>query len=173
MKFSNAFGWMEFDDDYLSFWKDASQTFDAVIPPVMKKVGFAKLTKVVAGAYGVMPSQNNEGRVRLELVDQVIVTELKDPNNPISRGLLVGEIRGSLNAVLANGTKVQLMLKREDMDTARNFTENLRSVIQNRGRKVEVLNSSNLDVDSKTCPDCAEQVKAAARKCRYCGFQFE
>jgi hypothetical protein len=25
----------------------------------------------------------------------------------------------------------------------------------------------------KTCPDCAEQVRYAARKCRFCGFEFE
>jgi hypothetical protein len=24
----------------------------------------------------------------------------------------------------------------------------------------------------KTCPDCAEQVRTAARKCRFCGYQF-
>lgn len=27
--------------------------------------------------------------------------------------------------------------------------------------------------DYKTCPDCAEQVRAAARKCRFCGYMFE
>jgi hypothetical protein len=29
------------------------------------------------------------------------------------------------------------------------------------------------DDDTKTCPDCAEQVKAAARVCRYCGYRFD
>lgn len=27
--------------------------------------------------------------------------------------------------------------------------------------------------DMKSCPDCAEKVKAAARKCRFCGYRFE
>lgn len=29
------------------------------------------------------------------------------------------------------------------------------------------------DTAVKTCPDCAESVKAAARKCRFCGHVFE
>lgn len=27
--------------------------------------------------------------------------------------------------------------------------------------------------ETKICPDCAEQVKEAARKCRFCGYRFE
>lgn len=30
-----------------------------------------------------------------------------------------------------------------------------------------------MPADEKTCPKCAEQVKAAATVCRYCGHQFE
>jgi Uncharacterised protein family UPF0547 len=32
---------------------------------------------------------------------------------------------------------------------------------------------TDADGEMKTCPDCAEQVKAAARKCRFCGHMFE
>ena len=27
--------------------------------------------------------------------------------------------------------------------------------------------------DTKTCPDCAEPIKRAARKCRFCGYRYE
>jgi hypothetical protein len=26
--------------------------------------------------------------------------------------------------------------------------------------------------ESKTCPDCAEQIRFAARKCRFCGYRY-
>jgi hypothetical protein len=29
------------------------------------------------------------------------------------------------------------------------------------------------EADSKLCPDCAERVKADARKCRFCGYRFD
>ena len=30
-----------------------------------------------------------------------------------------------------------------------------------------------LSEDSKICPDCAETIKAAAKKCRFCNYSYE
>jgi len=42
---------------------------------------------------------------------------------------------------------------------------------KNRGTLPNLMGSS--PGETKTCPDCAEDVKAAARKCKHCGFLFE
>ena len=41
------------------------------------------------------------------------------------------------------------------------------------GRDDEASPESALPAGSKTCPDCAEEVRVAARKCRFCGYAFE
>jgi hypothetical protein len=52
-----------------------------------------------------------------------------------------------------------------------------RSIVDGTGGVAEshaiVARISRIRQPRRTCPDCAEQVPAAARVCRYCGFRFD
>jgi hypothetical protein len=42
-------------------------------------------------------------------------------------------------------------------------------------RRATPLAASGIETtdDYKTCPDCAEEVRAAANVCRFCGYRFD
>jgi hypothetical protein len=45
--------------------------------------------------------------------------------------------------------------------------------IRNSEREEAVTGSAGPGEETKRCPDCAEEILAAAKVCRYCGHQFD
>ena len=64
-----------------------------------------------------------------------------------------------------------MYVERGKVSEAQEFVDLLQASILNRGIKVETIEVT--EGETKICPDCAETVKAAARKCRFCDFEFE
>lgn len=62
-------------------------------------------------------------------------------------------------------------------DVMDDIKEQLRQTIRDAEAEVDSSTADELaapaDADTKVCPDCAEEVKAKARKCRFCGFRFD
>ena len=79
---------------------------------------------------------------------------------------------GSLLTITTNSGKqlrqsVPIRFKEERLNEILVFTTQLNDhMVKSRG-----TNPLNID-ELKICPDCAEGVKFAARKCRYCGHEF-
>lgn len=46
-------------------------------------------------------------------------------------------------------------------------------VAQTADQSRQSIGPTPVTQEFKTCPDCAEQVRHAARKCRFCGYMFE
>lgn len=46
------------------------------------------------------------------------------------------------------------------------------SVLRTAGPDPDSLRNESNSLSSKTCPDCAEMVRTAARVCRFCGYRF-
>ena len=66
-----------------------------------------------------------------------------------------------------NELRMQIAFLERDLDAAPNHNDNGHASIHG------TTTSPAQESDLKACPDCAENVRTAARKCRYCGYRFD
>jgi hypothetical protein len=143
----------------------------------------------------------NVSRLRLELVESVIfmpnAREVVDQVKPVLAVLdwipgvgnalrklnpAAFDVGGSIQVNVPLGSVAQpfsITVRKADVEKAKEFVAELESRIKNRGQKVEIVGIGlptftppGAPEEMKVCPDCAEEVKSAARKCRFCGYEF-
>ena len=77
---------------------------------------------------------------------------------------------GNLLEIGTPNRSLQLRFKSQFLSEFEVFVESLNAAINTNLNKASAGYVSNEDM--KVCPDCAESVKAAARKCRFCSYEF-
>lgn len=163
-------GRLSFDSNELTFTRDTQKVVEDS-PGLFKMV--TKLATVVAG------NLESNQVIPLGLIDSVEVTRLDFGligKIPIS-GDLAGSIAGGIRIFTASGgprSEQGFSFLKGQEENANRFVAALKLACANRGRKTEIVSgSASQEIeDTKVCPDCAEDVKKAARVCRFCGHNF-
>ena len=164
VKLESGFGKLQFDSDYLEFDVDNQVAFKTLLGPA-GKLGLGLFSKAISGA---LPKRST-GKIRVEQINDVTFS-IFDKGNKLTNATIRPNV-GAAILIVTSSRRYLMYVERGKVSEAQEFVDLLQASILNRGIKVETIEVT--EGETKICPDCAETVKAAARKCRFCDFEFE
>jgi hypothetical protein len=167
-----SMGFVQFDDKELQVGSTMSAE-DAVggLTKAIFKVG-----KLMTP--GVQTQESTNKSVRLDLITSIQLTWLTAVDSRTAMmaklgGSKIGFPIGTLKISTAGGGPdgaFQLGILEGGRNDAEVFVDELKQAVAAFSRPAQ---APAVDAGpTKTCPDCAEDVKEAASKCRFCGYMF-
>jgi hypothetical protein len=136
-----------------------------------------RLVKFVGSFSGAGVSEGSTRSLRLEQIDSIEINWLAVGSGVVSKlsklsgsnlEAPVGNLRIVTSSGGPNGTVI-VGIPKETKDQISKFVEEIKAASQAARERT----AKGVSGETKVCPDCAEDVKAAAIKCRFCGHSFE
>lgn len=167
-----------------SAWGDEGAQLEADLPAIIEPADrwlqLILLTNVLHSQFEIVKMQMDEAMAEL-----AGISDPDDPELPIVEEFVewaqgwstefqsrFDRYRDEREAVASGLTEnVREAVERKIDGRFDEIKDRIKAQLQSNLRKLEAQALS--DSGLKVCPDCAEEVKMAARKCRFCGYRFD
>ena len=140
------------------YQKQISAIGEDVMPVLQASAGQPDADDAVEWIRAWLPAAETRLQQWAEFQEQLVNRIGREEAERIAKGPATARIQGVIDAA-----------KARVIERAREMGVDVDAVLSTS----QESSTTTSPAETKVCPECAEEVKAAARKCRFCGYRFD